>query len=275
MRHWSQARRREGASLGFVPTMGALHEGHLSLVRRSRGECGATVVSIYVNPLQFGPGEDLERYPRPLERDAALLDREEVDALFLPRREEMLPPGFATKIVPGPLGDRYEGRSRPGHFAGVLTIVAKLFAIVCPDRAYFGRKDAQQLALVTRMARDLDLPVEIVPCPTVREPDGLALSSRNAYLSPAQRTSALCLHRALERARAAWAGGERRGTALREVLRQEIGASPEVALDYAAVVDPDTFEEGEGTLATALALLAARVGSTRLIDNSRLDSPAQ
>ncbi|HKB16559.1 MAG TPA: pantoate--beta-alanine ligase, partial [Planctomycetota bacterium] len=262
MRHWSRARRREGASLGFVPTMGALHEGHLSLVRRSRGECGATVVSIYVNPLQFGPGEDLQRYPHPLERDAALLDREEVDALFLPRREEMLPPGSSTRVVPGPLGDRYEGKSRPGHFTGVLTVVAKLFAVVGPDRAYFGRKDAQQLALVERMVRDLDLPVEVVPCPTVRDPDGLALSSRNAYLSPEERDSALCLHRALERAREAWSSGERRGAALREALRQGIGTSPGAALDYAAVVDPDTFEEEEGALSTALALLAVRVGST-------------
>ncbi|HET6202314.1 MAG TPA: pantoate--beta-alanine ligase [Planctomycetota bacterium] len=271
MRRWSESLRREGTSLGFVPTMGALHEGHLSLVRRSRDECARTAVSIFVNPHQFRGGEDYERYPRPLERDAALLEREGVDALFAPTVEEVYPPGFSTRVVPGPLGDRYEGKSRPGHFSGVLTVVAKLFSVVGPDRAYFGRKDAQQLALVARMARDLDLPVEVVPCPTLRDADGVALSSRNSFLSPRERETARCLSRALARARAAWAEGAREAAVLRGLLRETVAASPGAELDYAAVVDPDTFEEAEGTLRAALALLAVRVGATRLLDNARLD----
>lgn len=272
MSEWSNRIRAGGERLGFVPTMGALHEGHLSLVRRSLAECRRTVASIFVNTLQFVPGEDFERYPRDLERDASLLSKEGTDALFTTNVEEVYPPGFSTRVVPGPLGDLYEGKSRPGHFVGVLTVVLKLFEIVRPDRAYFGRKDAQQLALVVRMVRDFHLPVEIVPCATVREEDGLAASSRNAYLKAGEREAARCLHRALARARAAWTEGEREAEALRGILRETIETTRGASLDYAAVVDPGTFEEASGRLPRALALVAARVGGTRLLDNQRLDA---
>ncbi len=251
--------------LGFVPTMGALHAGHAALVERCRGECATTVASIFVNPLQFGEGEDLARYPRPLASDQALLERLGTACLFLPSAAALIPEGFATTLEVGELGERFEGALRPGHFRGVATMVLKLFHIVGCDRAYFGRKDAQQLAVVRRIVRDLDLPVQVVPVATVREPDGLALSSRNAYLDAGQRAQAPGLSAGLFRARAAWAEGERDRARIEALAR-----SPGLAYDYAALVDPDTFEPArrEGP---ALLVAAVRLGSTRLIDNVSLE----
>jgi pantoate--beta-alanine ligase len=245
--------------------MGALHEGHLSLVRRARAECDRVVVSIFVNPLQFGPSDDFARYPRQRDRDLALLQSEGVDAAFTPGVEEMYEAGEASRVRVGGLGERLEGVHRPGHFEGVATVVTKLFNVTRPHRAYFGQKDAQQAALVTRMARDLDTGVEVVVLPTVREPDGLALSSRNAYLSPAQRRAAVCLYQALEAAARAFQAGERDAGRLRDAMCAVLNAEPLACTEYAEVVDPMTFEP-PGTLA----VLAVRIGETRLIDNRQL-----
>jgi len=227
-----RAWRRQVANVGLVPTMGALHDGHLALVRRARAECDNVAVSIFVNPKQFGPTEDLERYPRPLERDLQLLREQNVDLVFLPTVEEMYPPGGETAVVPGALARRLEGHSRPGHFRGVATVVTKLLSIVSPDRAYFGEKDGQQLRVIQALVRDLCLPVEIVPVPTVREPDGLALSSRNVYLSPEGRRAATVLWRALRAAEASWRSGERRGRRLRDTMQATINAEPLATADY-------------------------------------------
>jgi len=255
--------------VGFVPTMGYLHEGHLSLVRRARAECDAVVVSLFVNPTQFGPGEDYERYPRDEARDLALLEREAVDVVFIPAVEEMYPAGFSTWVeVTGPLAERLEGASRPGHFRGVATIVLKLFHIVQPHRAYFGEKDAQQLRVIRRMTTDLDLPIEIVPCPIVREPDGLALSSRNVYLSPAEREQAVALSRSLELARRLiLEEGLRDAAEVRRRMREYLCASPGVMLDYVSIAHPETLEEVDRIEGPVLVLVAARVGPARLIDN--------
>ncbi len=268
-----QARAALTGSVGFVPTMGYLHEGHLSLVRRARSECQHVVVSIFVNPTQFGPGEDYQRYPRDEARDLALLEREGVDLVFVPSAAEMYPEGFATWVeVSGPLTERLEGASRPGHFRGVATVVLKLFNLVQPHRAYFGEKDAQQLRVVRRMVSDLNLPVEIVPCPTVREPDGLAMSSRNVYLSPEERTQALALSRALELARRlVREEGLRDAAELRRRLEDFLRRSPGVALDYVSVAHPETLAELERIEGPALVLLAARVGPARLIDNALIE----
>ncbi len=268
-----QARASLTGSVGFVPTMGYLHEGHLSLVRRARSECQHVVVSIFVNPTQFGPGEDYQRYPRDEARDLALLEREGVDLVFVPSAAEMYPEGFATWVeVSGPLTGRLEGASRPGHFRGVATVVLKLFNLVQPHRAYFGEKDAQQLRVVRRMVSDLNLPVEIVPCPTVREPDGLAMSSRNVYLSPEERTQALALSRALELARRlVREEGLRDAAELRRRLEDFLRRSPGVALDYVSVAHPETLAELERIEGPALVLLAARVGPARLIDNALIE----
>lgn len=247
--------------VGFVPTMGALHDGHAELVRRCRDECATVVASVFVNPLQFGASEDLERYPRDLDADAALLATLGTSVLFAPAVETFYPGDFVTRVDCGSLGERYEGAARPGHFTGVCTVVAKLFHIVSPDRAYFGEKDAQQLAVIRRMVRDLDLPVRIVAVETVRDADGLALSSRNAYLSSAERRQALGLGAGLFAARKAWQAGERDPDRLVEAAR-----TPGLEYDYLDCVDPDRFER-PGPLLIA----AARVGSTRLIDNLRLD----
>ena len=260
--------RAAGRGVGFVPTLGFLHDGHRSLMARAREEADLVAVSIFVNPLQFGPAEDVAAYPRDLDRDLGICEREGVDAVFAPVDDEMYPSGPPEVTVdPGPVGNRLEGASRPGHFRGVGTVVAKLLGIVGPCRAYFGEKDAQQLFIVLRMVRDLDLPAEIVGCPTVREPDGLAMSSRNTYLSAEERRAATCLYEAL--ARAAWLveGGERDARVLRAELARRIGAEPLAALDYVAVVDEDTFEEVDRLRGPARALVAARVGPARLIDN--------
>jgi len=263
---WHAARVR----VGFVPTMGALHEGHLSLVRLARAHAGRVVASVFVNPTQFGPHEDFARYPRDPERDAGLLAGAGCDLLFLPEVETIYPPGASTRVrVEGPARG-FEGDARPGHFEGVATVVAALFGLVRPDVAVFGEKDAQQLAVVRALVRDLHLPVEIVPGPIVREPDGLAMSSRNAYLSPDERRRALVLHRALDEARLRIAAGERDAAALLAGVRRAIAAEPGVELDYAAVVDPLSFAPLERLAGEVVLPVAARVGATRLLDNLRL-----
>ena len=267
-----RAARRGFGPLGLVPTMGFLHEGHLSLVRRARAECGACAVSIFVNPTQFAPGEDLARYPRDLARDLALLEGEGVDLVFAPPPQVVYPPGFATRVEVQDVSTPLEGASRPGHFSGVATVVAKLLNIVQPSRAYFGQKDAQQTVVIRRMALDLDLPVEIVVSPTVREADGLALSSRNVYLSPSERAAAPVLHRALVLAEERFRAGERDAGALRTAMRSVLATRPEFEVDYVSLAALPTLEEVEGAVdARALASLAGRFGRTRLIDNLILE----
>ncbi len=272
MRAACRAARRGGKRLGFVPTMGALHEGHLSLIRAARVRstrvaCDAVAVSIFVNPTQFGPKEDLAKYPRDFERDRALLEREGVELLFAPSVEEMYPAGAVTWVTVEELSGKLDGRSRPGHFRGVTTVVAKLFHIVGPDAAFFGQKDAAQVAIIRRMVRDLKFPVEIVACPIVREGDGLAMSSRNAYLDPAQRRQALVLHRALGRVQKLWEGGERDPKKLVAAGREEVAEEKSVRLDYFEIVDPERLDPVEGLACGALVAVAALVGPTRLIDN--------
>jgi pantoate--beta-alanine ligase len=255
-------------SVGLVPTMGSLHAGHLSLVHAARRENDVVVVSIFVNPIQFGPGEDFTRYPRDFDHDAGLLEAAEVDALYRPATDVMYPPDASTRVRVGDVSEPLEGHARPGHFEGVATVVTKLFAAVEPDRAYFGQKDAQQAAVVKRLVRDLDLGVDVRVQPIVREPDGLALSSRNVYLDPMERKAAVHLSAALREAAEAYAGGERDPDRLRAILRARMQADPLVEIDYAEVVDPATFQK-PGTLA----VVAARVGETRLIDNHDLRLP--
>lgn len=268
MKQMARQARADGCIIGFVPTMGALHEGHLSLARAAQQQCSPVVVSIFVNPTQFGPHEDLNKYPRPIERDRALLEDLRVDCLFAPTAAEMYPSDFRTYVeVGGGLSERYEGRSRPGHFRGVATVVLKLFEIVQPHFAYFGRKDAQQARIVRQMVSDLSLDTQIIVCPIVREADGLAMSSRNAYLSAEERRRATVLHRTLDAARREILGGERNATHLlgrmREVLKAEPGAEP----DYVELVDADTFEPVTLLRRECLAVMAVRVGGVRLLDN--------
>jgi pantoate--beta-alanine ligase len=258
---------RAGQRLGLVPTMGALHEGHLSLVRAARSSCGAVAASLFVNPTQFGPTEDLAKYPRSFERDCELFEREDVDFLFAPTTEEMYPPGASTWVTVEDLSSKLDGRSRPGHFRGVTTVVSKLFHIVEPDVAFFGQKDAAQVANIRRMVRDLNLPVEIYVCPIVREPDGLAMSSRNAYLTPQQRQQALVLHRSLARIEQLAATGEKTSATLIAAGKQQFASVPTIRLDYFEVVDPDTLDPVEDVSNGALIAVAAYVGATRLIDN--------
>ena len=256
--------------VGLVPTMGALHDGHLALVRAARDECATVVATIFVNPTQFGPGEDLERYPRSLPGDLALLEREGVDHVFTPSVEEMYPQGFTTTVhLDGPALP-LEGAARPGHFDGVATVVAKLLLQSLPERAYFGRKDGQQTAVVRRLARDLNIPTEIVVVPTVREADGLAMSSRNAYLTPEGRAAAPVVFRALSAARDRFRAGQQDVAALEEAARRMIEASPLAAVEYVAGVDPDTMEPWGGQGPCMLAA-AVRIGQVRLIDNVILD----
>ena len=253
--------------LGFVPTMGALHEGHLSLVRAARARCAATAASIFVNPTQFGPNEDFKRYPRDFERDRKLLEAEHVDLLFAPEVEEMYPKGAVTWVEVEGMSNKLCGRSRPGHFRGVTTIVSKLFHIVEPDVAYFGQKDAAQVAIIRRMVRDLDLPVEIAVCPIVREADGLAMSSRNAYLSPEQRKQALALYRALMRIQTLADRGERDSRKLTAAGKSVIAEESAMRLDYLEIVDQNSLEPIGEISSGALVAIAAFLGSTRLIDN--------
>lgn len=268
------ARERLTGSLGFVPTMGYLHAGHLALVRRAKAECAHVAVSIFVNPTQFGPHEDLERYPRDLPRDLALLENEGVDLVFAPSVAEMYPPGYSTYVEVGDVSAPLEGAHRPGHFRGVATVVCKLFNILQAERAYFGQKDAQQTVVIRRMVRDLNIPTTIVVVPTVREADGLALSSRNVYLSPEERAAAPVLYRALTAARERYAAGERDAEALRRLMHAIIAAEPLARIDYVSVADVETLREIEGPITTgALLSLAVRFGSTRLIDNLPLEPP--
>jgi pantoate--beta-alanine ligase len=259
--------RGSGRRVGFVPTMGALHAGHLSLVRAARQRSDVVVVSIFVNPAQFGPGEDYRAYPRDLEGDAARLLREGVDFLFAPPPEEIYPTGFQTFVEVEKLSRPLCGQSRGGHFRGVATVVTKLFNIVQPDLAFFGRKDAQQSILIRQMVRDLNLPVEIIVCPIVREPDGLAMSSRNAYLSREERRAALVLHRSLSRARERLEAGAHSGKEVVATMRAELAAEPLARADYMEVVDAETLEPVERLEGTILVALAVWIGKARLIDN--------
>ncbi len=267
MRNASRAAQRGQQRLGFVPTMGALHEGHLSLVRAARKHCESVIASIFVNPTQFGPNEDFGKYPRTFERDCELLRNEGVAVVFAPPVEEIYPPDAATWVTVDGLSDRLCGRSRPGHFRGVTTVVNKLFNIVEPDQAFFGQKDAAQVAILKRMVQDLRLPVEIVVCPIVREPDGLAMSSRNAYLSPGERTSALILSRTLQDMERRFRDGETNVSALIAMAKKTFASEPNVRLDYLEIVDPDTLQTLGVLDRPALVAIAAFAGSTRLIDN--------
>jgi pantoate--beta-alanine ligase len=268
-RRVAEARGR-GSRIGLVPTMGALHEGHASLIRAARSETGFVVVSIFINPTQFGPGEDFAKYPRPVAKDLALCRSEGVDLVFAPAAGEMYPGGFATTVRVAGLSETMCGRFRPGHFDGVATVVAKLLAIVRPDVAYFGEKDAQQLAVVRRMVADLNLPVEIRGCPLIREPDGLAMSSRNAYLSADERRKSLALSAALAEAREAIQGGERDGARLAARVSERLRAAEGVEIEYVAVVDPDTLADLQRIGSRVLVAVAAQVGAVRLIDNCLL-----
>jgi pantoate--beta-alanine ligase len=264
--------RGRGRSIGLVPTMGYLHEGHLSLVRECRKRADVTVVSIFVNPLQFGPQEDFRRYPRDPERDASLLEKEGVDILFLPADGDMYPEGYRTSVEVAGLQDKLCGRLRPGHFKGVATVVLKLFNIVRPDYAFFGQKDAQQVVVLRRMAEDLNMDVEIRALPIIREPDGLAMSSRNTYLSAEERRAAIVLSRSLEEARRMFEKGERAASLIRQRLLRAIASEPLAKMDYAEVVDPSSLEPVERIEGRALVALAVSIGKTRLIDNTILDS---
>jgi pantoate--beta-alanine ligase len=274
MKQAARQARAEGRVIGFVPTMGALHAGHLSLVEAARRDTSPVVVSIFVNPKQFGPQEDLTKYPRPIEEDLAKLEPAGVDFVFQPPAEEMYPAGFRTTVSVDGLGDRLEGRARPGHFRGVTTVVLKLLEIVGPQFVYFGRKDAQQARIVRQMASDLALDAEIVVCPIVREPDGLAMSSRNAYLSPDERRAATVLYRALDDARQAITAGERDAARLIASMRTVLAGEKLAAPDYVEIVDADSFEPVTRLRGSCLALLAARIGATRLIDNMLIEIPA-
>jgi pantoate--beta-alanine ligase len=272
MKQWSRSRLDKGESIGFVPTMGYLHQGHLSLVNRAGSENVALVASIFVNPAQFGPQEDLARYPRDPVSDTIKLREAGADALFIPDAGEIYAPGFQTYInveqVSGPLC----GVTRPGHFRGVATVVLKLFNIVRPTAAYFGMKDYQQLQVIQTMVRDLNLDVRIVACPTVREPDGLAMSSRNSYLSPSERKQALCLYQALLEADALFTLGEKDASRYRQVMSDRINREPDAVVDYVGLVDPQTLHDLTVVERPCLAALAVRIGKTRLIDNMLLES---
>jgi pantoate--beta-alanine ligase len=271
MKQVSREARAQNRVIGLVPTMGALHQGHFSLVRAAKSECSPVVVSIFVNPKQFGPSEDFQKYPRSFETDRAALENLGVDYLFAPTPEEMYPPGFCTVVAVGGLSDKLEGRSRPGHFHGVTTVVLKLFEIVQPSFAYFGRKDAQQARIIRQMALDLNLDTQIAVCPILREPDGLALSSRNVYLQGDDRRAATALHRSLDAVRREVAAGQRDVLRLLAALRHVLDAEPGVALDYAEIVDAETLEPVVSLRGNCLILLAAKLGKTRLIDNALVE----
>jgi pantoate--beta-alanine ligase len=259
--------RGDKKCIGLVPTMGALHEGHLSLVRAARAHCSAVVVTIFANPTQFGPKEDFAKYPRTFDEDCALLEKEAVDVVFAPEAAEIYPPGASTVVEVAGISDRHDGVSRPGHFVGVATVVAKLFNIVQPDHAFFGQKDAAQVAVLRRMVRDLHFNLELIVCPIVREADGLAMSSRNRYLSVDERQQALVLRRALRRVEAEVAAGVVESQPLIDAGLAVLADEPEIRVDYFSIVDPDTLEDVPDVTAGALVAVAAGVGLTRLIDN--------
>lgn len=271
MKQVAEEARRDERVLGLVPTMGALHEGHLSLVRRAQKQCSPVVISIFVNPKQFGKTEDFQKYPRTLDSDRALLEKLGVDYVFAPLAEEMYPAGFRTAVLVEGLSERLEGRSRPGHFRGVTTVVLKLLEIAQPRLVFFGRKDAQQVRIIQQMVQDLNLDSEIVVSPIVRETDGLALSSRNAYLNAGDRTAATVIYRSLEAVRQEIVSGGRDTTHLLATLRKVIDSEPKVALDYAEIVETGTFEPVVSLRKTCYVLIAARVGGTRLIDNALIE----
>jgi pantoate--beta-alanine ligase len=272
MKEQARQARTESRIIGLVPTMGALHAGHLSLIERARRECSPVIASIFVNPKQFGPNEDFSKYPRAFESDSEKLRSAGVDSLFAPEPSEIYPNGFSTYVNVDGLSDRLEGRSRPGHFRGVTTVVMKLLQIVQPNFAYFGRKDAQQSRLITQMTRDLNLDTEIVVCPPVREPDGLALSSRNVYLNPEERKAATVLYRALNAAKSELAAGVRDGLQLRDVLQRTLGTERHARVDYAEIVDAESFEPIVRVNKPCYVLLAVFIGKTRLIDNLYIES---
>ena len=267
MQEQAIAWRQAGEEVGFVPTMGALHAGHDSLVARARRENRRVIVSIFVNPRQFGPQEDFARYPRPFDRDRARLEGLDVDAIFHPPVDQIYPASFKTTVDPGPLGEVLEGKSRPGHFGGVLTVVLKLFNLTQPKRAYFGQKDFQQVVLVRQLVRDFSLPIRIVAVPTVREPDGLAMSSRNAYLDPAQRKAAPGIDRALTEAARLFAGGEANPARLEAAARAILAPEPGLSIEYLSVVDETTLRTPERAVPGNVLAVAVKLGSTRLIDN--------
>ena len=261
---------RSGEEIGFVASMGALHAGHDSLVQRARRENQRVVASVFVNPRQFTAGEDFERYPRPFEADRARLEALGVDAIFHPPVDQIYPPAFKTRVDPGPLGEILEGASRPGHFTGVLTVVLKLFELTHPSRAYFGQKDFQQVVMVRQLVRDFALPLRVVACPTVREADGLAMSSRNAYLSPTEREAAPLLRRALAAATQAFGAGASSPAELESVAMAELAGNPGIQVDYLLVVDETTLRRPDQALAGNVLAIAVKLGSTRLIDNAVL-----
>jgi pantoate--beta-alanine ligase len=271
MKQAARQARTEARLLGFVPTMGALHAGHLSLIEAAKRDASPVIVSIFVNPKQFGPNEDYAKYPRDFEGDRQMLEAAGVDILFAPTVEEIYPAGFRTSVNVEGLGDRLEGKIRPGHFRGIATVVLKLLEVVAPRFAYFGRKDAQQARVVRQMAADLALDSEIVVCPIMREPDGLALSSRNGYLSAAERKAATVLYRALSQARHAIEDGERDAARIATLMRQELAGEPLASADYAEIVDADSFEPVVRLTRSCLVLLAVRFGATRLIDNMQVE----
>ena len=274
MKQVGRAARQDGRILGLVPTMGALHKGHASLVQSAKSQCSPVVVSIFVNPKQFGPHEDFQKYPRTLDSDRAILENLGVDYLFAPPPEEIYPPGFRTTVDVEGLGNRLEGRSRPGHFQGVATVVLKLFEIIQPRYAYFGRKDAQQSRIIQQMAADLNLDTEVVVNPIVREPDGLALSSRNAYLSPEDRRAATALYRALETVKREITAGERDTARLIVSARRILDSESGVKADYVEIVNAETLEPVTLVRGRCFVLIAAQVGKTRLIDNALIEQEA-
>ena len=266
-----QVRQELPEPVGFVPTMGYLHDGHLALVKQARAENSSVVVSIFVNPTQFAPTEDLAQYPRDMERDLALLEKERTDIVFAPLAEKMYPPQFNSWVEVSKITERLEGASRPTHFRGVTTVVAKLFNIVQPDKAYFGQKDAQQATVIKKMVADLNMNLEVITCPTVREPDGLAMSSRNTYLNPEERQAAVVLHQSLGLAQQLWSQGEKDAERIRRAMTELIQKQPLANIDYVSIADNNTLEELDVVRPPALVSLAVRIGKTRLIDNVVLE----